>query len=111
LLQLTGHDWNLNLRATDHPEFDAWRWNDYWVPLEAVVEFKRGVYEMALTELARYLPRNETRNRYLRSGHRAREQEGIAWIPVPADATPPATSAAPLAEDVPTSTTKDVYDI
>ena len=31
------------------PEFDAWRWNDYWVPLDVVVEFKRGVYEMALT--------------------------------------------------------------
>ena len=57
LLQLVGHDWDLNLRATDHPEFDAWRWNDYWVPLEVVVEFKRGVYEMALTELARFLPR------------------------------------------------------
>jgi len=70
LLQLEGHDWDLNLRATDHPEFDAWRWNDYWVPLDAVVEFKRGVYEMALTELARYLPRHEPRNRYLRHSHR-----------------------------------------
>jgi putative (di)nucleoside polyphosphate hydrolase len=75
LLQLVGHDWDLNLRATNHPEFDAWRWNDYWVPLDVVVEFKRGVYEMALTELARYLPRNEQRNRYLRSGMRTREGE------------------------------------
>ena len=75
LLQLTGHDWNLNLRATNHPEFDAWRWNDYWVPLDVVVEFKRGVYEMALTELARYLPRHDHRNRYLRSGMRARDHE------------------------------------
>jgi putative (di)nucleoside polyphosphate hydrolase len=73
LLKLLGHDWDLNLRATDHPEFDAWRWNDYWVPLEAVVEFKRGVYETALTELARYLPRNESRNRFLRHGHRSQE--------------------------------------
>jgi putative (di)nucleoside polyphosphate hydrolase len=73
LLQLTGQDWNLNLRATDHPEFDAWRWNDYWVPLDAVVEFKRGVYEMALTELARYLPRYEQRNRYLRTNRRSNE--------------------------------------
>ena len=73
LLQLVGHDWDLNLRATNHPEFDAWRWNDYWVPLDAVVEFKRGVYEMALTELARFLPRHEQRNRYLRSGMRSRE--------------------------------------
>jgi len=78
LLQLVGHDWDLNLRATDHPEFDAWRWNEYWVPLEAVVEFKRGVYEMALTELARFLPRYESRNRYLRHGHRSREQEALS---------------------------------
>jgi len=75
LLQLTGHDWDLNLRATDHPEFDAWRWHDYWVPLDVVVEFKRGVYEMALTELARYLPRQDFRNRFLRSNVRAREFE------------------------------------
>lgn len=75
LLQLVGYDWDLNLRATDHPEFDAWRWNDYWVPLDMVVEFKRGVYEMALTELARYLPRSEVRNRYLRHGSRGRDQE------------------------------------
>jgi putative (di)nucleoside polyphosphate hydrolase len=60
LLQLIGYDTDLNLRATDHPEFDAWRWNDYWVPLDVVVEFKRGVYEMALTELSRFLPRSDT---------------------------------------------------
>jgi putative (di)nucleoside polyphosphate hydrolase len=66
LLQLTGFDWNLNLRATDHPEFDAWRWNDYWVPLDAVVDFKRGVYQDALTELSRYLPRQDGRPR---TGH------------------------------------------
>ena len=81
LLQLVGHDWDLNLRATDHPEFDAWRWNDYWVPLDVVVEFKRGVYEMALTELSRYVPRFDNRfeprpdhrNRYLRGGMRQRD--------------------------------------
>ena len=86
LLQLVGHDWDLNLRATDHPEFDAWRWHDYWVPLDVVVEFKRGVYEMALTELARFLPRLDTRNRFLRSGMRGREPERHA--PLPAGAEP-----------------------
>ena len=70
LLQLTGRDSDMNLRATDHPEFDAWRWNEYWVPLEAVIEFKRGVYQMALTELARFLPRLNHHNRYLRAGMR-----------------------------------------
>ena len=40
------------------------------MPLDVVVEFKRGVYEMALTELARFLPRQERQNRYLRGGNR-----------------------------------------
>jgi putative (di)nucleoside polyphosphate hydrolase len=35
-----------------------------------VVEFKRGVYEMALTELSRYLPRQENRSSFLRQGMR-----------------------------------------
>ena len=61
LLRLTGFDWDLNLRATTHPEFDAWRWHDYWVPMEVVVEFKREVYANALTELAQFLPRLEPR--------------------------------------------------
>ena len=76
LLRQLGRDSDINLRATDHPEFDAWRWHDYWVPLEAVIEFKRGVYEMALTELARYLPRVSPNNRYLRGGMRPGRREG-----------------------------------
>ncbi|WP_144328158.1 RNA pyrophosphohydrolase [Tepidimonas charontis] len=83
LLRLIGGDWNLNLRATDHPEFDAWRWNDYWVPLDLVIEFKRDVYLRALRELARYLPplqgedgrRREARNRYLRGERRERRPD------------------------------------
>ncbi|SMC29728.1 putative (di)nucleoside polyphosphate hydrolase [Andreprevotia lacus DSM 23236] len=55
LLRLTGHDSDVCLRRTSHPEFDAWRWNEYWAPLEAVIEFKRGVYEAALTELSRLI--------------------------------------------------------
>jgi putative (di)nucleoside polyphosphate hydrolase len=65
----------MNLRATDHPEFDAWRWNEYWVPLELVIEFKRDVYQMALTELARFLPRGTHHNRYLRSGMRPHHRD------------------------------------
>jgi len=72
LLQLVEPDWNINLRATSHPEFDAWRWNDFWVPLDVVVEFKRGVYEMALTELARFLPRYDNRGRSYRGPSRPR---------------------------------------
>ena len=43
------------MRATAHPEFDAWRWHDYWVPLDAVIEFKREVYQQALLELSRFV--------------------------------------------------------
>lgn len=78
LLRLVGHDSDFNLRATDHPEFDAWRWNDYWVPLEVVIEFKRNVYAMALTELARFLPRVNHHNRYLRAGLRSQRQDAAA---------------------------------
>jgi len=55
LLRLTGRDNDVTLRATDHPEFDAWRWHDYWIPLDTVIEFKREVYRRALLELERYL--------------------------------------------------------
>ncbi len=75
LLQLIGRDSDMNLRATDHPEFDAWRWNDYWIPLDVVIEFKRDVYQMALTELARFLPRGAQHNRYLRSGLRPHHRD------------------------------------
>jgi putative (di)nucleoside polyphosphate hydrolase len=54
---MVGRDCDICLRATDHPEFDAWRWNDYWVPLDCVIEFKRDVYQLALTELSRFLRR------------------------------------------------------
>jgi len=55
LLRLTGRNCDVKLRASGHPEFDAWRWHEYWVPLDAVIEFKREVYRQALTELYRYL--------------------------------------------------------
>lgn len=55
LLRMLGQDCHVSLRASTHPEFDAWRWNEYWVPLESVIEFKREVYQLALTELARFL--------------------------------------------------------
>jgi len=58
LLRLVGRDTDVQLRASEKPEFDAWRWNESWVPLDTVVEFKREVYQLALSELARYLSRN-----------------------------------------------------
>jgi putative (di)nucleoside polyphosphate hydrolase len=56
LLRFVGRDFQVSLRASHHPEFDAWRWAFYWVPLSSVIPFKRPVYLQALTELSRFLP-------------------------------------------------------
>lgn len=56
LLRFVGRDFQVSLRAGHHPEFDAWRWAFYWVPLSSVIPFKRPVYLQALTELSRFLP-------------------------------------------------------
>ncbi len=70
LLRLTGRDSDINLRATTHPEFDAWRWHEYWVPLDVVIEFKRDVYQLALQELSRFIRRDHgQKGRYLRKPH------------------------------------------
>ncbi len=52
LLRLVGRDCDVSLRASSHPEFDAWRWSQFWVPLDTVIDFKRGVYQQALKELS-----------------------------------------------------------
>src|SRR5690606_22069400 len=43
---------DLRLDLTEKPEFDHWRWVDFWYPVENVVTFKRGVYASALRHLA-----------------------------------------------------------
>lgn len=52
LLRLLGEESDVRLDLSDRPEFDHWRWVDYWYPLKAVVPFKRRVYLCALRELA-----------------------------------------------------------
>jgi putative (di)nucleoside polyphosphate hydrolase len=58
LLRLVGRDCDVYLRHSSRPEFDAWRWHAFWVPLGNVIEFKRDVYRRALTELSRHLELN-----------------------------------------------------
>jgi len=76
LLRLVGRDNDVCLRATNKPEFDAWRWNDYWVPLDSVIEFKRSVYEQALSELVRFLDLDR------RARHRRAETDIVAGEPL-----------------------------
>jgi putative (di)nucleoside polyphosphate hydrolase len=52
MLRLTGDEMAVCLDGNDMPEFDNWRWVDYWLPLEEVIFFKRRVYRRALSELA-----------------------------------------------------------
>lgn len=52
LLRMLGAEADVKLDLSERPEFDHWRWVDYWYPISAVVPFKRTVYRRALQELA-----------------------------------------------------------
>lgn len=56
LLRLVARESSISLRASSMPEFDAWAWHPFWVPLDVVIEFKRQVYREALDELVPLLP-------------------------------------------------------
>ncbi len=51
LLRLTGDESHVRLDTADQPEFDRWRWVDFWHPVREVIYFKRKVYARALSEL------------------------------------------------------------
>jgi len=55
LLRLIADESKVTLNHSERPEFDQWRWIDYWDPVKQVVAFKRSVYEQALKELAPYI--------------------------------------------------------
>lgn len=55
LLRLLGRDHDIFLQSTSKPEFDDWRWVDYWHPLEEIVAFKKDVYRFVLSEFASIL--------------------------------------------------------
>ncbi len=57
LLELLADEKEFNLKASGKPEFDHWKWVDYWHPVENVVFFKRRVYQCALAQLESCLPR------------------------------------------------------
>lgn len=53
MLRMIGNEDRLRFDTTDQPEFDRWRWTDYWSPVREVIFFKRAVYARALEELGR----------------------------------------------------------
>ena len=52
MLRLIAAENHVRLDTTDMPEFDRWRWVDYWHPVKEVIYFKKQVYVSALAELA-----------------------------------------------------------
>jgi putative (di)nucleoside polyphosphate hydrolase len=52
LLRLIAEEQQVRLDANAEPEFDAWRWVDYWLPLRQVIYFKQAVYRKALMHFA-----------------------------------------------------------
>ena len=59
LLKFIGSDDLINLNLHDSPEFDDWKWENFWHPLQDVVDFKKEVYSAALNELWQFI---ETKN-------------------------------------------------
>jgi putative (di)nucleoside polyphosphate hydrolase len=51
LLRLRHAEPKFRFDLTGEPEFDRWRWVDYWQPIREVIYFKRRVYTRALHEL------------------------------------------------------------
>ena len=51
ILQLLTDDSKVRFDCVTKPEFDDWRWVDFWEPLNDVVYFKRKVYRKAMSEL------------------------------------------------------------
>lgn len=48
LIKIKSPDYKVNLNYNLKPEFDHWRWVNYWYPINNVVPFKRKVYQKAL---------------------------------------------------------------
>ncbi len=55
ILKLKSSEEQLRFDLSDTPEFDRWRWVDYWRPVNEVIYFKRRVYARALHELGPHL--------------------------------------------------------
>ena len=55
LLRLVADESCVNLRHSPEPEFDVWKWVDFWYPVEEVVSFKRNVYQQALKQFAPFI--------------------------------------------------------
>ena len=58
LLRFVGSENAVRLDDSESPEFDHWRWIDYWDPVSEVISFKRKVYKQALSEFEQLLAKS-----------------------------------------------------
>jgi putative (di)nucleoside polyphosphate hydrolase len=98
LLRLACEETSVCLDMTDHPEFDRWRWVDFWEPVSEVIYFKKRVYARALEQLGPLLfpdgvpPRpepDEARPRRRRRNRSRRKARGAGRSGAPALAGEP----------------------
>ncbi len=73
MLKLLGEDSDIKLALGKKPEFDDWKWVNYWFALSQVIHFKREVYRRALKELAPLLYGNAVK------GGAAKALNSIMW--------------------------------
>ena len=60
LLRFIGEDGDdINLNATEHAEFDSWKWSDRKTAIKSVIKFKKRVYESILQEFSNILEKGE----------------------------------------------------
>jgi len=55
LLRMISGEEQVCFECGDKPEFDNWRWIDYWQPAKEIIAFKRDVYKQALELFAPHL--------------------------------------------------------
>ena len=55
ILRLTATEDRVRFDRSETPEFDRWRWVEFWRPVTEVIYFKRRVYVRALHELGPHL--------------------------------------------------------
>lgn len=55
LLRMMGPEDRVRFDRSDSPEFDRWRWVEFWHPVKEVIYFKRRVYAQALHELGPHI--------------------------------------------------------
>lgn len=59
LLRLKTEESQFRFDEFETPEFDSWRWVDYWYPVNHVVSFKRDVYQEALQQLKSFYSKKD----------------------------------------------------